>query len=103
MYAVIRKLRMRSVDEAARRAVDGLGPILKQNSGFIGYHVVQFGADTGGSISLFETREAAQAAHARAMTWIRENLADLTGGEPEVAEGEVLGSVMSDRKAAVAA
>ena len=103
MYAVIRKLRMRSIDEAGRRAIDGLGPILKQSSGFIGYHVVQFGPDTGGSISLFETREAAQAAHARAMTWIREDLADLTGGEPEVAEGEVLGSVMGDRKAAVAA
>jgi hypothetical protein len=103
MYAVIRKIRMRSVDEAGRRAIDGLGPVLKQSSGFIGYHIVKFGSDTGGSISLFESREAAQAAHAKAMSWIRENLADLTDGEPEVVEGEVLGSVVADKKAAVAA
>ena len=103
MYAVIRKLRMRSIDEAGRRAIEGLGPILKQSPGFIGYHVVKFGNDTGGSISLFETREAAQAAHAKALGWIRENLADLTEGEPEIAEGEVLGSVMTEKQAAVAA
>ncbi len=103
MYAVIRKLRMRSVDEAGRRAIDGLGPILKQSPGFIGYHVVKFGNDTGVSISLFETREAAQAAHAKALGWIRENLAEFTEGEPEIIEGEVLGSVMADKKASVAA
>jgi hypothetical protein len=103
MYAIIRKLRMRSVDEAGRRAIDGLGPILRQCPGFIGYHVVKFGGEAGGSISLFDTREAAQAAQAKAMGWIRENLADLTEGEPEVMEGEILGSVMVDKPAAVAA
>jgi len=45
----------------------------------------------GGSIRLFETADAAQAAHQRAPSWIKENLADGAGGaEPEVSMGEVL-------------
>jgi hypothetical protein len=95
MYAVVRKFnRMRSVDEAGRRAADGLGPILKQSPGFVAYYVVRFGDEMGGSITLFETREAAQEAHQKALGWIKANLADLTNAEPEVMSGEVLAAVM---------
>jgi hypothetical protein len=96
MYAVIRKFpRMQNVKEAARRAETGLGPILKQQPGFRGYYIVQFG-EGGGSISLFDSAENAKAAHERALGWIKENLADLAGGgEPEVSMGEVLAHVSS--------
>ena len=94
MYAVVRRIKMRSIDEAARRAADGLGPVFKQSPGFIAYHVIQFGNDSGGSISLFETRAAAEEANRKALDWIRQNLADLAEGDPEVLQGEVLASVM---------
>jgi hypothetical protein len=95
MYAVIRRIRMRSVSEAARRAADGLGPVLKQSPGFVAYHLIQFGSDSGGSITLFETRAAAEEANQKALAWIRQNLADLADGEPEVLQGEVLASVLN--------
>jgi hypothetical protein len=94
MYAVVRKFNhMRSIDEAGRRAANGLGPILKQSPGFIAYYVVRFGDESGGSITLFETREAAQEAQKKAMSWLKTNLADLTDEEPEVMAGDVLAAV----------
>jgi hypothetical protein len=94
MYAVVRKFnQMRSIDEAGRRAADGLGPMLQQSPGFIAYYVVRFGDQVGGSITLFETQNAAQDAHRKALNWIRSNLSDLIEGEPEVMAGEVLAAV----------
>ena len=95
MYMVIRKFRdMRNVTEAARRAETGLGPILKRQPGFQGYQLVAFAEGGGGSVTLFESADAARAAHEQALGWIRDNLSDLSGdGAPEVMMGEVLGSV----------
>ncbi len=95
MYVVIRRFPgMRNTEEAARRAEAGLGPILKQQAGFHGYYIVRFEGGGGGSISLFESADMANAAHHRAMGWIKENLADLVGdAEPEVAVGEVVAQV----------
>src|SRR5687768_6631117 len=91
MYVVIRKIRtMRNVNEAARRAVDGLGPILKQTSGFRGYYVFDDGQG-GGSVTLFDSREAAEAGNEKAMAWIKENLAGFYDGQPpKVIKGEAL-------------
>lgn len=94
MHIVIRKVNIRQIDEAARRAETGLGPILKQQAGFKGYYVVDFGGGVGGSVSLFESAETARAANERALAWIKENLADLAGaGPPEVSMGTVLAEV----------
>lgn len=95
MYAVVRRFNhMRSIDEAARRAAEGLGAILQKSQGFVAYYVVRFGAEAGGSITLFETQQSAQDAQIKALAWIKSNLADLTEGEPEVWTGEVLAAVM---------
>src|SRR5829696_3221998 len=94
MYAVVRKLnQMRSIDEAGRRAADGLGPMMKQSPGFIAYYVVRFGDQIGGSITLFESQSAAEEAHKKALSWIKTNLSDLIQGEPEILAGEVLAAV----------
>lgn len=94
MYVVIRKFsNLRSVSEAARRAESGLGQVLRQSPGFQGYHVFDCGNGVGGSISLFDSREAAHAANEKALTWIRASLADLVQGEPEITAGEVLATV----------
>jgi hypothetical protein len=94
MYVVIRKFnRMRSVAEAARRAESGLGQMLKQTPGFQGYCVFDAGDGMGGSISLFENREAALAANEKALAWIRASLTDVIDGEPEITMGEVLATV----------
>ena len=94
MYMVIRKFKnMRNLEEAGRRALDGLGPILKQTPGFRGYYVFDYG-EGGGSVSLFDSREAAEQANEKAVAWVKDNLADFFSGEPpEVTRAEVLGSV----------
>ncbi|ANY79546.1 hypothetical protein BB934_16025 [Microvirga ossetica] len=94
MYVVIRKFdHMRSVTEAARRAESGIGEILRKSPGFVSYHVFDSGNGVGGSITLFDSREAALASNEKAMAWIRASLADLIQGEPEITVGEILASV----------
>jgi hypothetical protein len=95
MYMIIRKFNhMRSVPEAARRAESGLGQLLKHSPGFQGYYVFDAGNGIGGSVTLFDSREAALAANEKALAWIRASLADLVQGEPEITTGEVLATVM---------
>ena len=95
MYMIIRKFNhMRSVPEAARRAESGLGQLLKHSPGFQGYYVFDAGNGIGGSVTLFDSREAALAANEKALAWIRASLADLVQGEPEITTGEVLVTVM---------
>ena len=98
MFAVIRVFtNMHSIEVAARRAKGGVGPILQKAPGFSGYYVVDGGNGIGASVSLFETQEAATAASAEALSWLRQNIADLYEGEPEVIAGEVLAVVKPAR------
>jgi len=91
MYVVIRKFdRMNSVAEAARRAESGLGQLLKQSPGFVSYCVFDAGDGVGGSVTMFDSKEAALAANEKALAWIRASLIDVIAGEPEVTLGEVL-------------
>ena len=95
MYAVIRKFPgMKNLEEATRRAETGLGPIAEAATRVQGLLHPQTQGGGGGSISLFESADAAKAAHQRALSWLKENMADLTGGgEPDVTMGEVVAQV----------
>ncbi len=94
MYLVIRKFNhVSSVAEAARRAESGIGQVLKQSPGFQGYYVFDAGDGVAGSVSLFESREAAIAANEKALAWIRASLIDVVHGEPAITMGEVLAIV----------
>jgi hypothetical protein len=91
MYLVIRRFNhIRSVAEAARRAESGLGQLLKQSPGFQGYYVFDAGDGAGGSVTMFDSKEAAVAANEKALAWIRGSLVDIINGEPEITMGEVL-------------
>lgn len=94
MYVIIRKFgHIRSMPEAARRAESGIGQMLKQSPGFRGYYVFDSGDGGGGSVTLFDSRDAALAANERVLAWIRASLADLVQGEPDITVGEVLVTV----------
>jgi hypothetical protein len=94
MYVIIRRFnRLKSVAEAARRAESGIGQLMKQSPGFLGYYVFDGGSGVGGSITLFDSREEALVANDKALAWIRASLTDLIDGEPEITAGEVLASV----------
>ena len=101
MYVVIRKFRnMHSLHEAARRAKLGLAPILTQTPGFKAYYIFDGGNGVGGSGTLFESRESAMVASQSSLLWLKENLADLYEGEPELTSGEVLASARLSRRRA---
>jgi hypothetical protein len=94
MYVVIRKFTgLRSVTAAARRAESGLGMLMKQCAGFHGYYIFDGGDGVGGSVTLFEDREAALAANEKALAWVRASLLDLVENDPEIITGEVLAAV----------
>jgi hypothetical protein len=94
MYLVIRKFtHMSSVAEAARRAESGLGQLLKQSPGFLGYYVFDAGDGVGGSVTMYESKETALAANEKALAWVRGSLVDVINGEPEITMGEVLAVV----------
>ncbi|MGO4570371.1 hypothetical protein [Microvirga sp. 2TAF3] len=95
MYVVIRKFhKMLSVAEVARRVESGIGQMMKRSPGFQGCYVFDAGNGAGGSITLFETQEAAMAANEKALVWIRASLIDLIEGEPDIMAGEVLATVV---------
>jgi len=56
-------------------------------------HLRHHGGGVAGSVTLFETREAAEAANEKALAWIRGSLSDLIDGDPEVIAGEVLAAI----------
>ena len=57
---------------------------MKQSDGFRGYYVFGTGDGIAGSVTLFDSEDAATAANEKAMIWIRASLSDLIDGEPEV-------------------
>jgi hypothetical protein len=62
--------------EVADSAKTGMLPKFKDQPGFIRYGVADLGDKKCLSISLWETREQAQAAAPVAATWVKDNVAD---------------------------
>ena len=92
MYVAIRRQKIQPglIDEAVRRVEDELVPIISSVPGFVEYDVVQVGEDVGITISVFETQEQAEEANRRAADWVKQNIAPLVAGPPEiVGVGEV--------------
>jgi hypothetical protein len=92
MHASVRIYRhLRDFDEVARRVETGLVPLLKAIPGFRGYYALRCGDDVGISIGLFATAQGAQASNEKGAAWARENLAEISDGQPpEMLTGEVL-------------
>jgi quinol monooxygenase YgiN len=65
-----------SVQEIADLARDGMLRTFQEQPGFVRYGVADLGDGTVLSISLWETRENADAAVAVASTWVRDNLSE---------------------------
>ena len=62
--------------EVAESARTGMLPKFREQPGFVRYGLADLGDKTCVSLSVWETREQAEAAAPVAATWISENLAD---------------------------
>jgi hypothetical protein len=90
MYAAIRVYaNIKDVDEVVRRADAEFLPLIREIDGFRGYYLVDTGDGSGATISLFDDRASAEKSTSAAVTWVRENFAELIEGAPQVVTGEV--------------
>ena len=65
-----------SFDELTGIAEKGILPTFANEPGFVNYGLVDAGNHRVVSISIWETREAAQKSAGMAATWVKENIAD---------------------------
>lgn len=92
MYVAIRRLKVQPgvFDEVVQRDESGLVPLLTSVPGFVEFALVQVEEDVGMSITVFETQEQAEEANRRAAEWVKQYIAPLVAGPPEiVAIGEM--------------
>lgn len=92
MYALLRKNKLAETggaDEAARRARDGIVPILTGRPGFRLHLGFVSEASEAVGVTFFDDRAPALDALERVRAWAAENMRDLTPDEPEVRSGTV--------------
>ena len=88
MFVSIRKYKSSSPDELIRRASEGFVPIISKAPGFAAYYVVNAGNGVAVSVSVFETKAGADESNTLAAGWVKENVASLVVGPPEIMQGD---------------
>jgi heme-degrading monooxygenase HmoA len=92
MYVVIRQTRLaRAVEKVVERTRNYILPLVQGQPGFRGYcGFIPETGDAAFSVSIFDDRDAAMAAHHRVREWIDKNMRDLLPDDPEVVAGETV-------------
>ena len=92
MFAVIRRYNthVNSAQKIEQRVRDGFVPIISKLAGFISYDVVRSEDGSLVSVSVFETRQAADDSNRLASDWVHENLASLVRTAPVILCGDVI-------------
>ena len=67
----------------------GFVPIVSKAPGFVAYYVVDAGNDVVASVSVFQDQNGAEESNRMAADWVKENIASLVSGPPEVTAGAV--------------
>ena len=90
MHVVVRHYKGSSklIDELVQRRGD-VEELIRGVPGFVAYYLVKT-ADGGASISVFADKAGTQESNVRAATYLKENLAGVAAGPPEVIEGEAV-------------
>jgi heme-degrading monooxygenase HmoA len=92
VYTVIRRYEgVTDADEVVKRATEEFGPMLKARPGFQGYYLLKGAGGVVASISVFDSKEEAEASIPAAAEWVRDRLADLAPFPPEITAGETSG------------
>lgn len=91
MYASIRRYKVNSAAaaEIAQRVNEGFVPIISKAPGFIAYYALEAGNDVVASVSVFQDKAEAAESNRLAADWVRQNIAALMAGPPEITAGEV--------------
>jgi hypothetical protein len=92
MFAVIRRYNtiQQSVEKIEQRVRDGFVPLVSRLPGFVSYDVVRATDGTLLSVSVFESRQAAEDSNRLASDWVHDNLASLIRTAPVILAGDVV-------------
>jgi heme-degrading monooxygenase HmoA len=96
MYAVVRRYTVKpgGARELATRVEKEFVPIIKAVPGFVSYMYLEGGQEWGrdvlSTISVFSSREGAEASVKAAAKWVGDNLGAFEPSQPSVTAGEVL-------------
>jgi len=92
MFAVIRRynLHERPSDQIDQRVREGFVPLIARLPGFVSYNLVRSTDGTMVSISVFETREAAEQSTRLASDWAHDHVPSLVRNAPVILSGEVI-------------
>lgn len=94
MYASIRQYRLvpGSATEFNRHVNQGFLPLVRDTKGFVSYQAIDAGDDAWVSVTVFETKEGAEASAALAADYVAKHLQPMIQGAPLVAAGELVAS-----------
>ena len=91
MFLTIRKYAgATSVDDAIKRVEEGLAPHLGTTPGFVAYYAIKYEDGDIGSVTVYDSKENAEASAPSAIEWVKTNLSDILPNEPTVFRGEVV-------------
>lgn len=89
MYASIRRYKTAAgaAPEIARQVNQGFVPIISKAPGFVAYSLVDAGNDTVATVSIFREQAGAEESNRMAAGWVKEHIATLLSGPPEITAG----------------
>jgi hypothetical protein len=92
MYASLRTYRIGpgSLDAVMRRVDRDFAEAISQESGFVAYHAIDTGNDMVMTISLFHSREQAEASNELSAQWVAEELSDFNVTRVGVIGGDAI-------------
>ena len=92
MYASIRRyegLSRDTIEEVIKRSREGFVPIISASARFISYNFIDSGDGVVATISVFETKAAAEESNKASASWVKEALSEFATKPPEITTGEV--------------
>src|SRR5262245_32604224 len=76
-------------DEVVRLVQKGFVPIISQTPGFNAYYAFVAGDGVIGSIRIFDDQSGVEESNRRAADWVKQNIAQLVAGSPQIMAGTV--------------
>ncbi len=92
MYTAIRQYKTNpgAAAEIGRLVEEGFLPIISKAPGFVAYYALDTGNDTVVSVSVFQNQAGSEESNRLAADWVKQNIASLFAGPPEVIDGEII-------------
>ena len=90
MYTAVRTYTTSDAAELARRVREEFLPIVRDVPGFVGYYVVDGGNGKIASVTVCQDAAGVEESNRRAASWVKERLAELVTGGPDVIAGDTV-------------